>query len=537
MKKRIIILIVALFTLSDINAQEKTAKWEIFELVLKGSSLGNPFVNTQLTAEFKNGNKSIKPEGFYDGEGVYKIRFMPDEEGTWTYTTKSNQPELDRKKGSFTCTPAKKNIHGPVKVRNIYHFGYADGTPFFPFGTTVYEWSFQGKELKNQTITTLKTAAFNKVRMLAIPPYKSTYLEGPNKMSIFPFEGTERSNFDFSRFNPAYFKMLEQDVAQLAEMGIQADLILFRPYDKGKWGFDTMDDATNIRFLKYMVARFGAYHNIWWSLCNENSFIKNLTGEDWDRYFQVVQQADPYGHLRSIHNADLIYDYNKPWVTHVSLQYYNAVKSPWGTALLRDVYKKPVVNDEINYEGTIERRWGQLTGKEMVFRFWNAYIGGGYATHGETLPSWIGAGGTLKGESPARIAFLKNIVETGPQEGLEPVDHFYITNTAGKYGSYYLIYFGKEAPKEWQFKLPKSELTDGIRFTAEIIDTWNMKITPVRGDFETKKLDNYSFVDSKNGKIKLPGKAYMALRIKLSDASRKPKLRGSKGNELNEDMP
>ena len=56
-------------------------------------------------------------------------------------------------------------------------------------------------------------------------------------------------------------------------------------------------------------------------------------------------------------------------LTHVSLQYYNVVKAPWGTPLLRDLYKKPVVNDEINYEGDIESRWGQLTGEEMTFRF------------------------------------------------------------------------------------------------------------------------------------------------------------------------
>lgn len=537
MKQRILLLIVALFVISDVNAQEKIAKWEIFELTLKGSALGNPFVNTQLTAAFKHGNKSIEPEGFYDGNGIYKIRFMPDEEGTWTYTTSSNRPELDKKTGNFICVAAKQNVHGPVLVRNVYHFGYADGKPFYPFGTTVYEWSFQNRNLKNQTIASLKTSPFNKVRMLAIPPYKSTYMEGPDKMSVFPFEGTEKANFDFSRFNPAYFKMLEQDISQLAEIGIQADLILFRPYDKGKWGFDTMDDATNIRYLKYMVARFGAYHNIWWSLCNENSFIKNLTDEDWDRYFQVVQQADPYGHLRSIHNADRVYDYNKSWVTHVSIQYYNVVKSPWGTSLLRDLYRKPIVNDEINYEGTSERRWGQLTGEEMVYRFWNAYIGGGYATHGETLPAWIGAGGLLKGKSPARIDFLKRIVEAGPQEGLEPVDHFYKPNVAGKYGSYYLIYFGKETPKEWQFKLHKSEIKDGMHFKADVIDTWNMTITPVDKVFETKKLDNYSFIDTKKGKIKLPGKPYMAIRIMSTDTVLTPKGSKSKGNELNEEMP
>jgi len=525
----IALLHFSLFT----HAQDKIKKWGIFELSLKGSEAGNPFMDTQFSAEFKHGNKIYRPEGFYDGNGIYKLRFMPDEEGTWTYNTSSNSADLDQKKGQFVCIPADPTTHGPVKVRNQFHFGYADGKAFYPFGTTIYEWSFQDQKRKDQTIETLRSSPFNKVRMLAIMPYSSAYIQGPNKKTVFPFVGTEKDNFDFSRFNPEYFKALEQDIRRLADIGVQADLILFRPYDKGKWGFDMMDDATNIRYLKYMVARFAAYHNIWWSMCNENSFIKHLTDEDWDRYFQVVQKADPYGHLRSIHNADRIYDYTKPWVTHVSLQYYNVVKSPWGTSLLRDIYKKPIVNDEINYEGDISRRWGQLSGQEMVYRFWNAYIGGGYATHGEALSTgWIGGGGKLEGESPAHIAFLKKIIESGPAEGMEPIDHFYTPNVAGKYGEYYLIYFGKDTPAKWEFILTKSGLAPGMRFKAEIIDSWNMTITPVNRVFEIKKNDDYTFTDKLLPVINLPGKPYIAIRItRIPDG----KLEGkkTKDDELN----
>jgi len=251
-----------------------------------------------------------------------------------------------------------------------------------------------------------------------------------------------------------------------------------------------------------------------------------------------VQKADPYGHLRSIHNADRLYDYTKSWVTHVSLQYYNVVKSPWGSSLLRDIYKKPIVNDEINYEGNINRRWGQLTGEEMTFRFWNAYIGGGYATHGDTSPTgWIGGGGKLEGESPARIAFLKKIIEDGPIEGMEPIDRFYTPNYAGKSGEYYLIYFGKDTPAEWIFKLPKAMLAAGMKFKVDVIDTWNMTITPVDKTFELKVLDNYSFEDKQQQKISLPGNPYMALRIvRIGNEQDTQKAKNTKGNELNEDM-
>jgi hypothetical protein len=499
---------------------EDVEKWDVFELSLSGPTAGNPFIGIEFSAVFKQGDKTFEPEGFYDGEGLYKIRFMPNAEGLWTYQTKSNCSALNNQRGQFTCTAPSKDNHGPVRVQNQYHFAYEDGTPFFPFGTTLYEWLFQSESLRRQTLETLKQSPFNKVRMLLVPPYKSYYVEGSNKLSHFPFEGTSKANWDFSRFNPEYFRNLEQCIIQLRQIGIEADVILFHPYDNGKWGFDTMDMATNERFVRYAVARFAAFRNIWWSMANENSFIRHMPDSDWDHLFQVVQESDPFSHLRSIHNADRIYDYTKPWVTHVSLQYYMAVRWPGISPLLRDIYKKPIVHDEINFEGHIDRRWGQLSGEEMTYRFWNAYISGAYATHGEALESktddgtaWISRGGKLHGTSPQRIAFLRKIVESGPSAGLDPIDQYFEPSIGGQYGHYYLIYFGKEAIKEWEFKLPKNELKADMRFRADLIDTWNMTITPVGQVFEIEKLDSYTYIDKKKSKIKMPGKPYMALRI------------------------
>lgn len=513
------IILILCITPQTGRAQDNVEKWSVYELSLEGPSSGNPFVGTAFYAKFTKGDRTFSPDGFYDGDGVYKIRFMPDEEGVWTYKTHSNKEALDGIEGEFNCVAPSEDNHGPVRVRNTYHFAYEDGTPFYPVGTTLYEWPYQDEDTRKATIETLKNSPFNKARFLAVPPYKDKYIEGPLKLTEFPFEGSSKENWDFSRFNPVFFRRLEACVDQLMELGIEADLILFRPYDDGKWGFDEMDQATNERFVRYVVARFAAYRNIWWSLANENSFIESITDEEWDKLFQLVQEKDPYNHLRSIHNAGRIYDYAKPWVTHVSLQYYNAVRVPAVTPLLRDLYKKPVVHDEINYEGDISRRWGQLSGEELVYRFWNAYIGGGYATHGESYErsGWISYGGRLTGESHSRIAFLKNIVENGPEEGLEPVDQYYILNMAGKEGEYYLIYFGKEKVKNWEFVLPDNGLENGMRFKAEVIDTWNMEIRPVDRIFEVEELDNYKYIEKSRAAIKVGNKPYMAIRLTRID--------------------
>lgn len=528
-----VLFFLLMLNISALKAQEKVEKYGIFELTLKGTDAGNPFVDLALTATFTNGKESFTPEGFYDGNGTYKIRFMPDKEGDWAYTTYSNHADLNNKKGSFTCIATGKK-KGPVRVKNVYNFAYADSTAFIPFGTTIYEWAFQSAEKQAETIASLKASPFNKARMLAVPPYKEGYVTGPGKLTVFPFVGTSKNNFDFSRFNPLFFQKLEQNIRALDSIGVQADLILFRPYDKGKWGFDMMNDETNQRFIRYMMARFAAFENIWWSMCNENSFIKHLTDEDWDRYFQVVQKYDPYNHLRSIHNADRIYNYNKPWVTHVSLQYYNAVKVFGVSPLLRDLFRKPIVYDEINYEGNIASRWGQLSGEEMTRRFWIAYIGGAYATHGEALSTgWISGGGKLVGTSPQRIAFLRKIFEEAP-EGIRPLDQYYLLNGVGKYGSYYLYYFSDEKPKSWSFVLPDDELKKGMKFKAEIIDTWNMTRKTIDQEFEIDSVGRYEAFDKKRSVIKLPGKPYIAVLIQKIGTS-DLKANTKKRNELTDE--
>lgn len=493
-------------------------QWGVFEVSLRGPASGNPFQEVRLSATFSQAgdDKGVTVAGFYDGEGVYRVRFMPARQGAWQYQTRSDNAELDGKRGEFTCGKPSAGNHGPVGVRNTFHFAYADGTPHKSIGTTCYAWVHQGDELEQRTLATLKNAPFNKVRMCVFPKWYSRNQDEPPR---YPFEGTPPNKWDFSRFNPEFFRHLEKRIAQLGEMGVEADVILFHPYDEGHWGFDRMPADVDDRYLRYVVARLAAYRNVWWSLANEFDFMKEKTEADWDRFFRIVQESDPYGHLRSIHNGRLIYDHNKPWVTHASIQNGSAVADFGRAVLYRDVYRKPVVFDEVKYEGDIEQRWGDLPAEEMVHRFWQGTVAGTYVGHGETYRHprdilWWSKGGELHGKSPARIAFLKQVLETAPAEGIEPIDKWQDERTAGKAGEYYLIYFGRERPTEWEFALPKAGLADGMRFRVELLDTWGMTVTPIDGAFTVKADGRYRYRAEDRGPVKLPGKPYVALRIR-----------------------
>ena len=147
----------------------KIERWALGELSLPGPAEGNPFLDVQFGARFWRKHRAVEVDGFYDGQGIYRLRFMPDTLGPWRYRTRSNCPALDGVEGEFTCTEPSPRNHGPVSVRDTYHFAYADGTPYLPVGTTCYVWNHQGDALEGQTLATLAQAPFNKMRMCVFP--------------------------------------------------------------------------------------------------------------------------------------------------------------------------------------------------------------------------------------------------------------------------------------------------------------------------------------------------------------------------------
>jgi len=182
-----------------VSAVGGVEQWGVFEASYEGPSGGNPFVDVEFGVTFEQGGKTIAVSGFYDGGSVYRVRFMPGAPGTWSYRTKSNRAELDGKTGSFTVHAASASNHGPVRVKDQYRFVYADGTPYRELGTTCYAWTSQPVALEEQTLKTLATAPFNKMRMCVFPKwFNYNHVEPPR----YPFVGEPPNHWDFTRFDP-----------------------------------------------------------------------------------------------------------------------------------------------------------------------------------------------------------------------------------------------------------------------------------------------------------------------------------------------
>ena len=435
-------------------------RWDIFDLALAGPTAGNPFTDVVLSAEFSFKNRVVRADGFYDGDGVYRVRCMPDAAGEWRYVTHSNvasagrrQRQLRLHRGLRRATTARwacaTRITSPMPTARPTGRSAPPATPGRTRATSSKSRPWPRSRRRRST-------------SCACASSPSTTPTTPTSRSTTRLSAPPAAVGTSTRFNPAYFQHQEKRIGQLRDLGIEADLILFHPYDR--WGFATMDAASDDRYLRYVVARLAAYRNVWWSMANEYDLMPNKTTADWDRFFRIVQEGDPYQHLRSIHNCREFFDHGKPWVTHCSVQRWNVED----TRLWREQYKKPVVLDECRYEGDIPQPWGSITAEEMVRRFWETAVRGGYCGHGETYlhPQdilWWSKGACLRGQSPARLAFLRRILEQGPASGHEPIDGVieYRWPCAGQAGEYYLTYFGIHQPRQQDLSLPEGVILHG----------------------------------------------------------------------------
>ena len=93
---------------------EEIEQWGVFETQVKGPADGNPFVDVTFGAKFTLGARTVDVPGFYDGDGVYRVRFSPDSAGKWTFVTTGSAKELQGHTGALTCVGARPGNRGPV---------------------------------------------------------------------------------------------------------------------------------------------------------------------------------------------------------------------------------------------------------------------------------------------------------------------------------------------------------------------------------------------------------------------------------------
>ncbi|MCR8630519.1 DUF5605 domain-containing protein [Paenibacillus radicis (ex Xue et al. 2023)] len=443
------------------NNLHEVERWGTFELALdcthkEGVTIEDYPLGNAL---FRKGSRKIAAGFFRDINGVTRVRFMPDEEGEWHYELYGGFIDtiMGQSNGRIHCTAPGPNNHGPVDVGGSKQdFCYADGTAFFPFGTTCLQ-GYAGDQAE-QTLSALTGSPFNKVRF---------------SMS--------------SGGNSTDFASLEQMILQLMKLGIEVDLLL-------NLGNGESDEAFSNLFSQ-TIARLAAYRNVWWSLPTEGDCYRF----NKDEVLRLVQQNDPYGHLLTVHSSDPLFNFGHKAITHVSLQ----CSDPSQLTYFAGLHHKPIIVEECGCEGDWPTLWGSLPGEEVVNRMWASACRKGFASYGEKymrdgVGTWQTHGGALIGSAVPRIAFLRSILEDAPA-GLRFMPEYYDAATIGRDGEYYLQFYGIHRFPSKQLLLP-----DGS-YEVDIIDTWNMTINTLPGTYKGDVI------------VTLPSLMYHALRVRRLD--------------------
>ena len=227
----IALLVVICSATKAVGQIQRVEQWGLQEISLQSNlAHANPFTDVDVRGRFRSGSRTVEVYGFYDGNHTWKVRFMPEQQGEWSYTTLSNDAQLSGKSGRFLVGP-RGNNHGPVKVTNTYHFAYADGTPYFPLGTTLYNWLNRDRDLEGRTLNTLEKGPFNKVRFLVFPKWMAfNHVEPPR----FPYVKATDGRFDLDRFDPEFFAHYEARLKDLQALGIEAAT------SGGRWQMSSM---------------------------------------------------------------------------------------------------------------------------------------------------------------------------------------------------------------------------------------------------------------------------------------------------------
>jgi hypothetical protein len=330
--------------------------WQMTELVFNTQkSHSNPFTDTNLTCEFDGPNgERLVISGFYDGNGVWRVRFSPTATGQWSYLTSSSDPRdggLQGINGQLSVAPSLSANplyrHGGFlrTSENKRYLTYTDGTPFFWLGDT---WWFAPSSLlpidgDNSAFKTLvdkrQQQQFSVVQMA--------------------FQDTDNSPLLASAINRqldlAYWQRVDRYFSYANDGGLVPAIGL---------AFDAQLDSMQLadwEFLwSYVVARYGAYAVTWIVMGEYNLYNVPSRVEKALALGQFIKDVDPYKRAMSIHPTRYANDqhqaWDAPWYDFIMIQGSHSFPP---TVPPPEVYStayafnppKPVLEAECDYEG------------------------------------------------------------------------------------------------------------------------------------------------------------------------------------------
>jgi hypothetical protein len=254
--------------------------------------------------------------GFYDGDGTWRIRFRPNEVGTWQMHTRVRpaDPALEAHE-TFEVTPDQaRGYLRSVPVQG-WGFVYESGEPAFLLGDTVYNlfgMAHCGHNVEGFLRRRVEQGfTLFRVRCQVSPFHPPDGYSEWQTRRTWPWGGSEQSP-RFDRFNLAYFRTVDEVVRLAEALGVGFEMIM------EAWGFEYPFNDRSVfvpeweaLWMRYLIARYDAYNSVYfWTLMNEYEYYPdgdwryNPIADRWAmRMGRWVKEVAPHGHVVSVHNG------------------------------------------------------------------------------------------------------------------------------------------------------------------------------------------------------------------------------------------
>lgn len=341
----------------------------------------NPFTDVSVIGLLRHEDEQpIVVYGFCDADdgSLHRIRFMADKPGCYIFTvTIQHGGQSSAHTGSFTATPSARK--GIVRVDASYPFHFiweGTGEHYFYNGTTAYLLlSLRADDAIVAAIDRLAGYDINRMRVALSARYgdeicnEPIYASDDFTMILNPWPARDPQSvltpgFDVTRFNLAFWQKADRMLRHARARDMVISLIFYldvfqpgtRPFTKN----DAPLSEDEKRYFCYAAARFGAFSNVMWDLCNEYRNISPYSAacgaDPWAKAIgRTLKSYDPWQHCTSIHGHETFTFRNAPWADFAMHQYWDA---PGGCIFmlnnrrLQEASGKimPQVNEEYGYE-------------------------------------------------------------------------------------------------------------------------------------------------------------------------------------------
>ncbi|MGY6647694.1 apiosidase-like domain-containing protein [Wenyingzhuangia sp. IMCC45574] len=459
------ILLVSVFSFGQqkVSYQQKisASKWSVIDISFHTKRVVKTPFEVVFGAVFTHETgKTMDVAGFFNGNKEYVIRFSPELEGKWSFTTYASLKSLSGKDGVLTISPNEnKNQHGPIVIskNNKQKFAYANGKPYFLLAFELdwlfaLDWDNQKDIPKTKEIIhEVKQNGFNQV-VMNVYAYDATW--GRKKIDpktnfakpkVFPFGGSNEKP-DYSTLNIDFFQHLDRVIEHLDEQGLICHLMIYVWNKQVNWpkAYSKEDN----RYFDYVVKRYQAYPNIMWDISKEALGYGHDDIDYITNRIERLKKLESHKRLVSVHDYHYCSTFPEK-VDYISTQNWVPNIYDQMLSVKKEYANKPIFNIEHGgYETTMHSVFGGAYSDPVVCldRNYKCVFAGSYSTYYWQNTSWyeiITKPFDLPKEQQPFFSYYKNMADLFNKYNfthLEPAQKGFGTYALSDHKNTYLFY-------------------------------------------------------------------------------------------------